>query len=78
MLRRISVETGLDDVKAYLGQRGYEVVDMADCVQPVEAVVYTGKELAGQATARAVSAQNTLLINAAGLSPEQVEAYLNN
>ena len=39
-MRLISVETGLDDVKAHLGSSGYEVIDMADCFRPVEAVIF--------------------------------------
>ena len=39
-MRLVSVETGLDDVKAHLGNCGYEVIDMADCFRPVEAVIF--------------------------------------
>ncbi|EAX46995.1 hypothetical protein TcarDRAFT_0897 [Thermosinus carboxydivorans Nor1] len=74
MLRLVSVETGLDDIKAHLSTCGYEVVDMADCVRPVEAVVYTGEP--GAQAAAGKLAENTVMVNAAGLTAEQVASVL--
>lgn len=76
MLRLVSVETGLDDVKAHLHTCGYEVVDMAECVRPVQAVVYSGQPIGNAATAK--PAENTVIINAAGMSAEEVAAALSD
>jgi hypothetical protein len=76
MSRRISVEPGLAAVKAHLHQCGYEIVDMAECVRPVEAVVYAGPPLTDAPTA-IPAAENTVLVNACGLSPAEVAAQLD-
>ncbi|EGO64188.1 YkuS family protein [Acetonema longum] len=73
-MRLISVETGLNEVKAHLKNCGYEVVDMGQCFRPVEATVYTGERSGATYSAR--SAENTVLVNAAGLTPEQVATEL--
>lgn len=75
-MRLISVESGLDAVKAHLENCGYEVLDMGQCFRPVEATVYTGERSGAAYSAR--SAENTVLINAAGLTPEQVAIELAN
>ena len=80
MLRSISVETGLDDIKAHLHACGYEVVDMDACIRPVEAIVYTGATMQVQVNEVAKGAgrlaENTVMINAAGMTAEQVSAQI--
>lgn len=81
MLRAISVETGLDDIKSHLNNCGYEVFDMAECFRPIEAVVYTGEIIAAERTNLVRMAKNTVIVNALGMNGEQVvtllEAKLN-
>lgn len=77
MLRTVSVETGLNEIKEYLTACGYEVVDMADCIRPVEAVIYTGAQLTRQPAVHRL-AENTVMINAAGLTAQQIGQALNN
>lgn len=77
MSRLVSVEPGLEDVKDHLHARGYEVVDMMGYVRPIEAVVYSGEPLENSLPG-AANAKNTVLVNAAGLTPEQVAAHLEN
>ena len=78
MLRIISVETQLEDIKAHLNTCGYQVVDMAECVHPVEAVVYCGEEIANSEGSSIIRrcAESTVMVNAAGLTGEQVVARL--
>ena len=77
MLRIISVETQLEDIKAYLNTCGYQVVDMTECIHPVEAVVYCGEEIVNnQGSIAGRCAENTVMVNAAGLTGEQVVARL--
>lgn len=76
MLRLVSVEPGLTEVKTYLHECGYEVIDMDGCVRPVEAVVYNGLVSAAKTDAYPAAA-NTVLINACGLTPEEVERQLD-
>jgi hypothetical protein len=71
MLRTVSVETGLDDIKAHLNSCGYQVVDMAECMYPVEAVVYA-RQAFEEGKKSEKNAGCTVLINAMGLSGEQV------
>lgn len=71
MLRLISVDPELVEVKNHLAEQGYEVVAMTECVRPVEAVVYSGQPLPDQ-TRRSGRAKNTVLVNATGLSPVEV------
>jgi len=73
-MRLVSVETGLDDIKMHLNACGYQVVDMAECIRPVEAVIYTGPKTDGIYAAKA--ARGTAVINATGMSGEQVTSYL--
>lgn len=75
MLRLITVDPGLTEVKTYLHERGYEVTDMDQCVRPVEAVVYSGTALSNCLDSYP-AADNTVLVNAAGLTPEEVELQL--
>ena len=70
MLRVVSVQADLEDIKAHLTSCGYQVIDMEKCISPVEAVVYRGPTVTSQSAAKV--ADNTLVINAAGLSGEQV------
>ena len=72
-MRLISVETGLDDVKAHLGSSGYEVIDMADCFRPVEAVIFSGHP--GSRMSR--NWRNTALVNRAGKTPQEVAELLD-
>lgn len=74
MLRRVSVETGLQDIKAHLSDCGYQVVDMAECISSVEAVVYTGTPVMSVRPPR--TTDNTVIINAKGLSVAQVAATI--
>jgi hypothetical protein len=78
MLRLVSVEPGLESVKSYLDQQGYEVSDMDTCNRAVEAVVYSGQSLQSGAKRQCSAAQNTVLVNAAGLTPEEVAIELEN
>ncbi|MCX7779396.1 MAG: YkuS family protein [Negativicutes bacterium] len=73
----ISVETGLDEIKAHLEKAGYTVVDMSEAPGAVEAVIYTGPE-SGCAEPGISSCKElyTVMINAAGLTPEEVAAKL--
>lgn len=74
-MRLVSVETGLDEIKTHLNECGYQVVDMAEHVRPVEAVVYSG--LTANSCNRIKMARGTAVINAAGLSAQQVASYLD-
>ena len=74
-MRLVSVETGLDDIKAHLNTCGCEVIDMADCVRPVQAVIFSGMAAAAAKSYRA--AGSTVLVNAAGKTPQQVADALN-
>ncbi|MDT8903339.1 YkuS family protein [Anaeroselena agilis] len=76
MARLVSVEHGLDPVKEHLSNQGYQVVDPDEWVRPVEAVIYRGVPLA--ASERRGVAENTALVNAAGLTPEEVAMQLEN
>jgi hypothetical protein len=78
MLRLVSVEPGLETVKNYLDQQGYEVSDMDTCTRAVEAVVYSGQSLQTGAKKVCPAAESTVLVNAAGLTPEEVAAQLEN
>jgi hypothetical protein len=77
MSRLITVDPGLSEIKSYLNARGYEVTDMDQCVRPVQAVVYSGQSLTNS-QARYPAASNTVLVNAAGLTPEEVEIQLQD
>ncbi|MDF2928604.1 YkuS family protein [Anaerospora sp.] len=74
-MRLVSIETGLDDIKAHLNTCGCEVIDMADCVRPVQAVIFSGL-VASSATSSRL-AGSTVLVNAAGKTPQQVADTLN-
>lgn len=78
MLRLISVASGLDSVKAHLSSRGYEVVDHDSWQRPVEAVVYSGEPLPAASGTWRPAAENTVLVNANGLTPEEVASELEN
>jgi hypothetical protein len=78
MLRLISVEPGLEAVKNHLHAKGYEVIDMSQGIRPVEAVIYNGQPLASGNMAVHPNAESTVLINAAGLTPEEVAGQLEN
>ena len=73
-MRLVSIETGLDEFKAHLGACGYEVIDMADCIRPVEAVIFRGS--ADVTTEWIRPADNTVLVNAFGKTPEEVAGLL--
>jgi len=75
MLRLITVDPGLKEIKLYLNERGYEVTDMDQCMRSVEAVVYSG-QLLTNSLANYPMADNTVLVNAAGLTPQEVEMQL--
>ncbi|MEG6584417.1 YkuS family protein [Dendrosporobacter sp. 1207_IL3150] len=75
MLRLVSIETGLEDIKSHLNDCGYQVVDMAENLRPVEAVIYMGAPTNSSVAAKA--ARGTAVINAAGLTAEQVASCLD-
>ena len=75
-MRLVSVETGLDDIKAHLDTCGYEVMDMAECIRPVEAVVFRGPVCTETLAARA--GEGTVLVNATGRSAVEVEGFLRD
>ncbi len=77
MARLVSVEPGLDPVKEHLSSQGYEVVDPGVWVRPVEAVIYSGAPLE-VSQVRHGAAESTVLVNAAGLTPEEVALQLEN
>ena len=77
MARLVSVEPGLDPVKEHPSSQGYQVVDPVVWARPVEAVVYSGAPLAAGRVHNGV-AENTVLVNAAGLTPEEVALQLEN
>lgn len=75
-MRLVSVASGLDSVKAHLSSQGYEVVDQDSWVRPVEAVVYSGPPLPAGSGTWQPAADNTVLVNASGLTPEEVAREL--
>ncbi len=76
MARLIAVDPNLQPVREHLSSQGYQIVDADSWVRPVEAVVYRGAPLTGDV--RQGSAENTALVNAAGLTPEEVAVQLDN
>ncbi|MDU2065290.1 MAG: YkuS family protein [Sporomusaceae bacterium] len=68
---RVSVETGLREVKEHLHSQGYEVVDMAETIRPVQAIVYAGPVVKEQFCCRC-DGDSPLFINATALTKEQV------
>lgn len=78
MARLVAVDSNLAPVKEHLSSQGYQIVDSEAWVRPVEAVVYSGAPLAGGSASRRAAAENTVLINAAGLTPEEVASQLDN
>jgi hypothetical protein len=79
MLGLISVETGLDEIKAHLQTSGYTVVDMSEAGRAVEAVIFTGQPCgSNQVNSNSCSCQElyTVLINATGLTPVEVAEQL--
>lgn len=78
MLGLISVQTGLNEIKAHLQNSGYAVVDMAEAGSSVEAVIYTGEQCADPCKEMASSSElYTVMVNATGLTPEQVAEQLS-
>ena len=77
-MRLVSVEPGLEDVKKYLSSQGYDVQEMDTCVRSVEAVVYQGTALPAGAQSSYARADGTALVNAAGMTPEEVAAQIEN
>ena len=77
MSRLVSIAPELGKVKTYLNQIGYEVLDMEECIRPVEAIIYSG-EVSQTPPATDPKAKNTILVNASGLAPEEVGIELEN
>jgi hypothetical protein len=78
MLGLISVETGLNEIKAHLQNSGYAVVDMEEAGASVEAVIYTSEPCADVCREIASSSELfTVMVNASGLTPEQVAEQLS-
>lgn len=76
MLKIISVETGLQEIKEHLNACGYEVMDMENCYRPVEAVVFTGDISRNDVSQSARIPKSTMLINAMGMDAPQVAAEI--
>jgi hypothetical protein len=57
-------------MKAHLVNNGYQVVDMAECIRPVEAVIFHGELLDDNKKIKC--AKGTMVINANGLDFDQV------
>lgn len=76
MLRKVSVESGLEQIRDRLVERGYEVVDMENCIRPVEAVIYNGGAVTDSLCSH--GPEGTILVNAQGLSPDAVADRLDN
>lgn len=76
MLRVVSVQTDLQDIKAHLASCGYQVVDMENCSSPIEAIVYQGAALGNMDHNK--QAKNTMVINAAGLTAMEVAQQLED
>ena len=76
MLGLVSVETGLDKIKAHLQSTGYSVIDMAEAGPAVEAVIYSGGERVPGCNLKSTSDLFTVMVNATGLTPEQVAEEL--
>jgi hypothetical protein len=74
-MRKVSVESGLGGIKQRLEERGYEVVNMENCIFPVEAVVYYGGEPVNAVCSH--SPDGTILVNAHGLTPDAVADRLD-
>ena len=77
MSRLVSITPDLAKVKSYLNESGYEILDMEECIRPVEAIIYRG-EISSPPAAERPRAKNTVLVNAAGLEPEEVKLELEN
>ncbi len=77
MARLVAVDPNLAPVKEHLSRQGYQIIDSDACVQPIEALVYSGAPLSVGGV-RQSAAENTVLVNAAGLTPEEVAAQLDN
>lgn len=76
MGRLVSVEAGLDDVKAHLDSCGYQVLGMEEAIRPVEAIIYKGLSENNRQMGR--TGRGTAVINANGLTGEQVVACLDD
>lgn len=73
----VSVESGLDEIKVYLTECGYSVVDMLEAGK-VEAVVYSGEACnPGSSVSSGCCELFTVMVNAAGLTPPQVAEALS-
>jgi hypothetical protein len=75
-MRRVSVESGLKQIRQRLEERGYEVVPMENCFSSVEAVVYSGA--VGGTSVCAHGPEGTMLVNAQGLTPDAVADRLDD
>ncbi len=77
-MKKVAVEQGLQPVKSYLEQQGCQVVDMtaSSSFQDAACIVLTGgdKDIMGMQTIEA----DVPVINADGLSPEQVYQRIRN
>ncbi|HBL81460.1 MAG TPA: hypothetical protein DD391_02495 [Clostridiales bacterium] len=77
----IAVEKGLDAMKSYLSERGFQVVDL-DSSQVFDAAVYENLGFfniptPNQVTAKAGTGQaGTFLVCARGKTPQEVETML--
>ena len=85
MVPIIAVQNGLSEISSFLEQHGYEVVSMEEYMDPVDAVVYTGVDegwtgmysfsnMGGNLNSGGTG--GTVLVNAQGWTPEQVESML--
>lgn len=76
-LRLVSVEPQLGTVKTYLEDCGYEVINMDTYHRGVEAVIYRGESIGYNKESKVVLL-NTVLVNANGLTPEEVVTELES
>ncbi|MBP2642355.1 MAG: hypothetical protein H6Q67_242 [Firmicutes bacterium] len=77
-MRLVSVDIGLSEVKDHISQSGFEVLALHEHIRPVQAVVYSGQPITRNQGRKNVQARNTVLINAAGLTPQEVVAELQD
>lgn len=76
----IAVENGLDDIKGYLSNRGYQVIPL-ESFNPCDAAVYKSFHIANipspvNQTKNAGESHGTFLVCAIGKTPQEIESIL--
>jgi hypothetical protein len=86
----IALEEGLEDIREYLQNKGFQVVDWGNQSLIVDAVVYRGRSLAKIQTEQIMSAADpiydykgnnsfgVLLVNAQNKTPQEVYEIIKN